>query len=440
MVRRCALLAVAIVLIASCSSAGRGVTTVSVGAPAQVFTPPPFYDVPSPLPAGGPGAVIKTEDVSVPSLHGTMRRVMYHSQSISGADIAVTGLIAVPSSTPPAGGFPVITWAHGTTGIADMCAPSLGGAGAIDFANRLLDAGYVVTATDYEGLGTPGRHPYIVGESEARSTLDIVRAARNLADSHASDRYVVWGHSQGGHAAMFSLHIADAWAPELHLVGVVAGAPPSQLYLVYLALKDSPFRAYILMAAAGFNAAYGDTLAPLDKVLTPTGIQALQTVDDGCADYVAQQTAGIPTDDMIAADPGTVPEWNALLNANDPGKFTAPGSVPLLMIQGGNDEQIPVVSTQILFDQQCAIGQTEQRWVYPGQSHAGVIGPSFDDMLVWIANRFAGAPAPDPYQPVGQADIETESCPAAATSTPTPVATPEVTPTPAEGNALPRTG
>ena len=439
MVRRCVVLAVAAVLIASCSSAGTAATTVSVGAPAQAFTLPPFYDVPAPLPAGQPGEVVKTEDVSAPGLHGTMRRIMYHSQSITGADIAVTGLIAVPSSPAPAGGFPVISWAHGTTGIADMCAPSLGGADVIGFANRLLDAGYVVTATDYEGLGTPGRHPYIVGESEARSTLDIVRAARNLVDAHASDRYVVWGHSQGGHAAMFSLHIADAWAPELHLLGVVAGAPPSQLYLVYQALKDSPFRAYILMAAAGFNAAYGDALAPLDKILTPTGLQALDTVDDGCADYVAQQTAGIPTEDMIKADPSTVPEWNALLNANDPGKFTAPSAVPLLMIQGGNDEQIPVVSTQILFDQQCAIGQTEQRWVYPGQSHAGVIGPSFDDMLTWIDNRFAGVSAPDPYQPIGQADVETEQCPATQTAA-TPVSQPEPTPTPTEGNALPRTG
>ena len=437
--RRSALLVVGIVMSASCTATGAGTTRVSVGAPAQAFTPPPFYDVPAPLPAGRPGDLIKTEAVSVSGLHGTMQRIMYHSQSIAGADTAVTGLIAVPSTPPPAGGFPVVTWAHGTTGIADMCAPSFGGADFVDFANRLLDAGYVVTATDYEGLGTPGRHPYIVGESEARGTLDIVRAARNLPDTHASDRYVVWGHSQGGHAAMFSLHIADAWAPELHLMGVVAGAPPSQLYLVYQALKDSPFRAYILMAAAGFNAAYGDTLAPLDKVLTPTGLQALDTVDDGCADYVAQQTAGIPTEDMLKADPSTVPEWDALLNANDPGKFSAPRPVPLLMIQGGNDEQIPVVSTQILFDQQCAIGQTEQRWIYPGQSHAGVIGPSFADMLTWIGNRFAAFPAPDPYQPVGQPDVETQQCPAAEGAA-VPVSQPEPTPTPTEGNALPRTG
>jgi fermentation-respiration switch protein FrsA (DUF1100 family) len=428
-----------VALAAACSSSGAE-RTVTVGAPAQAFTLPPFYDVPSPLPSGQPGDVIKTEDQSVAGLHGTIRRVMYHSRSIMGADIAVTGLIAVPSTAPPAGGFPVVTWAHGTTGIADMCAPSLGGADLVDFANRFLDAGYVITGTDYEALGTPGRHPYIVGDSEARSTIDIVRAARILPDVHASDRYLVWGHSQGGHAAMFSLHIAEAWAPELQLVGVVAGAPPSQLYLVYQALKDSPFRAYILMAAAGFNAAYGDALAPLDKVLTPTGLQALQTVDDGCADYVAQQTAGIPTEDMLAADPATVPEWNALLNENDPGQFTAPGSVPLLMIQGGNDEQIPVVSTQILFDQQCAIGQTEQRWIYPGQSHAGVIGPSFNDMLTWIGHRFAGDPAPDPYQPSGQPDVQAQSCPAAAAPVAAPATPPPTEPVATEGAALPRTG
>ena len=178
----------------------------------------------------------------------------------------------------------MISWAHGTTGIADTCAPSLSPDDYVSLANGLLDAGYVVVGTDYEGLGTPGRHPYIAGPSEARGTLDIVRAARNLPDVHASDRYLVWGHSQGGHAAMFSLHIADDWAPELHLVGVVAGAPPSQLSLVYQALKTSPFKYYLLMAAAGLNAGFGDAGAPLDKVLTPAGLAALPAVDQGCTD------------------------------------------------------------------------------------------------------------------------------------------------------------
>ena len=98
-----------------------------------------------------------------------------------------------------------------------------------------------------------------------------------------------------------------------------------------------------------------------------------------------------------------MPAWAKLLTANDPGNFPAPATEPLLIIQGGNDEQIPVASTQILFDQLCKIGQVEQRWIYPGQSHAGVIGPSFGDMLHWINDRFAGGPTPDPYAPTGQA-------------------------------------
>ena len=407
----------AAVLVAACGSdspSGRpGASSApppggTIPAPAGL---PEFYSVPDPLPEGAPGEPIKTEPVDTTKLHGTMTRVMYHSRSLQDQDIAVTGLIAVPAAPPPAGGYPVISWAHGTTGLADTCAPSLSPESYADLANTLLDAGYVVVGTDYEGLGTPGRHPYVVGESEARGTLDIIRAARSLPDVHVSDRYVVLGHSQGGHAAMFALHIAHEWAPEIDLVGVVAGAPPSQLSLIYAALQTSPFKHYLLMAAAGFNAAYGDQAAPLDAVLTPTGLEALATVDEGCAGDVARATADIPTSSVTKGDPNTVPEWAKLLEENDPGQFTEPAAEPLLIVQGGNDEQIPVVSTSLLFDQLCKIGQVAQRWVYPGQSHAGVLGPSFRDMLTWIGNRFAGEPAPDPAPPTGQPDIETKRCP-----------------------------
>jgi pimeloyl-ACP methyl ester carboxylesterase len=364
------------------------------------------------LPAGHPGEVIKTEPVDNAKLRGALTRVMYHSRSLQDRDIAVTGLIAVPRAPPPAGGYPVISWAHGTTGLADKCAPSLSPDDYADLANNLLDAGYVVVGTDYEGLGTPGRHPYIVGESEARGTLDMVRAARNLPEAHASDRYLVWGHSQGGHAAMYALHIADAWAPELHLVGVVAGAPPSQLSLLYAALQSSPFKHYLLMVGAGFNAAYGDEAAPLDAVLTQAGIDALPAVDEACAGDVATATASLSTSSVTKGEPTTIPEWAKLLKDNDPGQFTAPANEPLLIIQGGSDELLPALLSQVLFDQLCKLGQVVQRWVYPGQSHAGVVAPSFGDMLTWIGNRFAGGPVPDPTAPTGQPDVRAQRCPA----------------------------
>ena len=369
---------------------------------------PDFYGVPDPLPAGKPGQLINSESVDAPGLNGTMSRVMYHSTTINGQDIAVTGLILIPKGTAPSGGSPIITWAHGTTGIADACAPSLKPDEFVTLANGLLDAGYLVVATDYEGLGTPGRHPYIVGESQARGTLDIVRMAQTFPNANASKRYVVWGHSQGGHAAMFAGYIAKTYAPEIELVADVAGAPPSQLLLINAALQTSPYKHYIAMVAAAMNATYGDQKADLTQVLTPEGLDFLKNIDTMCSGDLGKAAAGLDFTKLQKADPSTIPTWNQLLKDNDPGTFTAPIPVPLLIIHGGNDEQIPVVSSAALFDQLCKIGQVEQRWVFADQSHAGVIAPSFSSMISWIGNRFAGKPMPDPIAPAGAV---VKSCP-----------------------------
>jgi acetyl esterase/lipase len=421
-----------------------------VGAPAAAaFTMPAFYDVPSPLPPGGPGTIIKSEPVAVPGLHGTMTRVMYKSKSILGDDIAVTGMIATPTTPAPAGGYKVLSWAHGTTGIADECAPSLDPADFLSLANPALDQGWVIVATDFEGLGTPGRHPYIVGDSEARGTIDIVRAARNLSSDVSAD-YVVWGHSQGGHAAMFSLHDAASWAPELHLKGVVAGAPPSQLNLVYDYLVGSPYKYYLLMVAAAINAAYGDAAAPLSDVLNAQGLSLVNEVDNGCTGYLAGIASGINVQDLMVQQPdGTYnpianPTWGPLIAAQDPANFTTPSPAPLLIIHGGNDEQIPTVSSQLLAGQLCKTGQDLERWMYPGQSHARVIGPSLNDMLTWITDRFDGVSTPDAYAPNGQADIDDTIChdgtmiTRAAYDALPPSTTPPTT-TPPGGNGAPST-
>ena len=381
-------------------------SVLAVATPGASAVPPPplpsFYTVPSPLPAGAPGDVIASEIVAAPGLHGTMWRVMYHSQSIDGTDIAVTGLIASPNDSNR---HDIVTWAHGTTGIADMCAPSLDPANSemVALANALLDKGDIVTATDYEGMGTPGRHPYIAGVSEGRGTIDIVRAAGRMPELHASADYIIWGHSQGGHAAMFAGHIAPAWAPELTLKGVVAGAPPSQLLLINAALQTSPFKYYIAMAAAGLNAAYGDARLPLGDVLTDAGLEWLNNVDEGCTAHLAAAAVGVDFSTLQKADPATVPAWRAALSENDPGTFTEPIDAPLLIIHGGADEQIPVVASKMMFDSLCGVGQVETRWVLPGQSHAGVIVPSAPAMLDWMGARFAGDPvsataAPDSAQ------------------------------------------
>ncbi len=371
---------------------------------------PAFYSVPTPLPQVK-GKLVKLQRLPAAGLHGTLYRVMYTSLNLQNQYVAVTGVIVVPHGTPPAGGFPVVTWGHGTNGMADVCAPSLSPASAAPLANSFLDRGWIVAASDYQGEGTPGLLPYISGIIAARNVIDIVRVARQITAAHASKHYVVWGHSEGGQTAMYALHIGASYAPTLALDGVVAGAPPSQFALLYAFLKNSPFRHYLLMAAGGLNKAYGNQAAPLAAVLTPLGIKHIADLDKGCTSYVVQQLAGIPTSKLVKQDPFTVPTWKKVLMANDPQNFAKPSAAPLLMIQGGNDEQIPVVSTQILATHLCNVGQDLERWIYPGQSHTGVIGPSAGDMIHWIADRFAGVANPDPYVPTGQNDIQTTTCP-----------------------------
>jgi len=341
---------------------------------------------------GEPGDVIAVQEVSGLDVDGTVLRVLYHSESLEGDDIAVSGIIIVPPGAAPDGGRPVLTWAHGTTGIADECAPSKDlGANGIELVGPFLERGMVFAATDYEGLGTPGRHPYIVGVSEGRGTLDIARAARQLeARTQASDKVVIWGHSQGGHAALFANQIAKEWAPDLDVVGTVAGAPPSQLSLIAVALRNSPYRFYLGMVAAGWSAAYPD--ADTSLVLSPLGVERLQLVDEGCSGDLAAAWNDVPYDDLITADPSQVEPWASLLIENDPG-FEL-GESPILVIHGEADEQIPLVTSQMLLDRMCGIGQVVERRTFAGQSHSGVIAPSMPGMLQWIDGRLAGEEAP----------------------------------------------
>ncbi len=391
---------------AGCASTTAGAITAPKGLPA-------FYSVPQPLPST-PGKLVKYERVAARGVKGTLYRVMYVSQSVNGKPVAVTGLVAVPDGSPPTGGFPVVSWAHGTNGMADICAPSLQPVSAVPLVNSMLERGWEITATDYQGEGTPGLMPYLVGVAAAQDTINIVRAARQLPAAHAGDRYVVWGHSEGGQTAMFALHIGPRYAPELHLQGVVAGAPPSQLWDIYAALQTSPFRYYLLMVAGGFNAAYGNEKAPLTDILTAKAIALLPVLDQGCSAAIAAKVDAVPLSELLKTNPQKVPAWQRLIAANDPGTFPSASPVPLLIIQGGADEQIPVVSTQLLAQHLCGLGQDLERWIYPGQSHAGVIGPSAPDMIRWISDRFAGGPDPDPYQPIGMAGIQTTTCPSSA--------------------------
>lgn len=379
---------------------------------------PAFYTVPKHWPSKLPGTYLKSQEVTVAGLDGTAYWVMYVSQAYKGKPVAVTGYVVVPEGTAPSGGWPIVAWSHGTDGMADPCAPSLE-IGQSDLPvsaiNEFLAHGWAFVASDYQGEGTPGLLPYIVGASAAEDTINLVRAAAKIPGQELSSNWVEWGHSEGGQTAMFVDQLGPTYGKGLNLLGVVAGAPPSQFEYLNDFLETSPYAYYLVMVAFGFNAYYGNKAAPLAAVLTKLGRSLLPDVStkvktpaecvsliaNAVAPYVNKKDFGA----LEKASPWAITSWRKLLAANDPGGFTAKSSVPLLIIQGGADEQIPVASTLLLYDHLCTLGQVAQRWIYPGQSHAGVIAPSFNDMLQWMADRFAGVPNPDPYVPTGEPGI-----------------------------------
>ena len=346
-----------------------------------------FYVPPAPLPRGTHGDLIRYQRYD-DAAGRRIFRVMYLSESISGHPIAVTGLAALP---PGAGSNRVVlAWAHPTTGIADDCAPSKQALGIMSGPLDLfLGRGWIVAATDYEGLGTPGRHPYLAGVSEGRGVLDAVRAASHLPAAGAGDRTLLWGHSQGGHAAMFAAELAARWTPERRVLGTVAGAPPSHLSELLRSLEPGAYRGYLALAAVGLHAAY--PRARLDAIFTPQALGLLPIVDRGCSDDVRHAFADVPVTATLKADPSSVPAWRSVLAENEPGLVITRS--PLLLIHGEQDEQIPLDTSRELFDELCAKGQVVERRTYPGQNHAGVIIPSFLPMLAWMDERVAGKPA-----------------------------------------------
>ena len=147
-------------------------------------------------------------------------------------------------------------------------------------AASLLENGYAIAATDYPGLGTPGPHPYLVGDSEARAVIDSVRAARSFPGLENSTRYAVWGHSQGGQAALFTGMIAKSYAPELQLVGVAAAAPATDLSaLMTDDLNTVGGRNLTAMTMWSWARVFN---APINQVVEPAAMPTVDALANQC--------------------------------------------------------------------------------------------------------------------------------------------------------------
>jgi alpha-beta hydrolase superfamily lysophospholipase len=359
--------------------------------------PPVFYD--TPVPKAAPGSLVSAEPFA-PVAGATAYRVLYVSTDIHGARIPISGIVYVPTTPPPPGGRNVVAWAHATTGIAPGCAPSLDDgasmAASVPGLSDFLSAGDIVAATDYQGLGVPGVHPYLIGRSEGAAILDSVRAARQLPGADASGNFVVWGHSQGAQAVLFAGQMAQSYAPELHLAGVAAAAPVTDLK----GELTEPFssNAGRLLAAYVYYSWSKTYNVSATTIVYPQAVPAMENAAAKCIGNL-----GEAVDAVLAAralnpvfrshPPQTTPPWPALFDENSPGH--APPGAPLLIVQGTADPTVEPHWTRSFAGLVCSRHETLEYVEFKGVKHLNIADKSLPVVTAWIRDRFTGKGAPD---------------------------------------------
>jgi hypothetical protein len=400
---------VVFVAITACSGGNDAPSITGTAAPTTTTVPftvtgGDLYTPPDPLPAGAHGDLIWAQPVA--QWWGSPRRawqVLYLSAALDGRAIAVSGFVIAPpegSDGDADGDRPVVAWAHETVGSADSCAPSRTfaaqertddpGLAVAAQLTDLVDGGAVVVASDYEGLGTPGPHPFLVGESEGRSVLDAVQAARQLPGSGAGDDVLVYGASQGGHAALWAAQLASTWAPDLRVLGVVAAAPFSEVDLLLPAASLLPGgEGYVALGAYGQVAANPEL--SVDDVLDPAIVARADLVEGACLlDLSVQLRQTVLAERRPAArlDGFEDPAWKAQLASIKPGR--APIGAPTLVVQGARDLTVPAATTQTLVTRLCANGENVRAVTYPQAGHSDVVVAADADVRAWMQGRLAG--------------------------------------------------
>jgi pimeloyl-ACP methyl ester carboxylesterase len=350
----------------------------------------------SALAKGIPDGFYTTAGVSVPSKHGQMMKsmrirggslptagksyaVLYSSQAPDGSIVPVSGLVTVPKGKAPKGGFPVVSWAHGTTGIADSCAPSKDALNPPDndyvknfrsMATHWVKEGFAVAQTDYQGLGTAGMHPYLIGKSEGRSVVDIVLAARGLNRS-IGKRWAAIGHSQGGHAVLWAAALGPTYAKSLRLKGAVPLAPASHIGEQSEAIETidgNPFGGLpALIIAAGLQ----DAGFPIEPALSDEALALYPQIEQVCLDKLSENSSwgGLALKDIFREGYDTAP-LRAVIAANDPEDLTI--KVPLLIAQGTADTTVfPVFTEQTVDDLRSRGGDVVYK-TYEGVNHTSI--------------------------------------------------------------------
>ncbi len=378
----------------------------------SVKNPPlsPFYDESGWKP-GPPGELVRAEAVDGAPKGVNMYRIAYQSTDLAGNPIPVSALYAVPDKEPPAGGFPLVGFAHGTTGVGRTCGishtplePKTTGYSAwVPHIRPLVEQGWAVVATDYSGMGMPGPSSYLVGPLEARGILDSMRAVLPASPQTGSvpinsSQLGIYGKSQGGEAALSALQLAPDYAPDLDIAGGVLLAPgltpPIQGVLDAVASNPTSTsqNMFVLLIAQSFAENYPD-LVNLDEILTPAGQDRVKLLATDCGSTLGDKVSDVPLSQLIKAPlaPGLV----TALGQAMPG--TERLTMPIVVVQGLKDKTILPQFTHAEVMSQCALGTTVYYVRYPEDDHPSINYQSrlHDPSVIdWMQGRWAGEPPP----------------------------------------------
>jgi hypothetical protein len=344
-----------------------------------------------------PGMLVRSEALP-PDLGledaGRQLRILYTStDGASGQGVlATSGAVFFPKGTPPAGGWPVIAWAHGTVGVSDLCAPSRNPRSVRDanYLNAWLREGFVIAATDYQGLGTPGPHLYLHARAQAYAVLDSVRAVLGMPG--VANRVILLGQSQGGGAVFATAGYAPTYAPELHVVGTVATGTPHMNRRTASAFppdRVNPTLAYAMYIARTAQVA-DSTLTGAD-VFTERALPVFDQSNEFCIGPLEKAVvdAGLTTQNTLV--PAGATRALALVAKS----FVYPTlklQQPLFMGTGAIDVDVSTEQQIALAKDACAAGTLVVQHIYPGLDHSGTVNASLADSLPFVRRVLRGEP------------------------------------------------
>ncbi|EPN36086.1 lipase [Pseudomonas syringae pv. actinidifoliorum] len=359
---------------------------------------PGFYTWAGDLPSR-PGELLRSEPLTpqqgLKSAALNIRILYTSTDGRSNGPIAVSGALFIPEGTPPKGGWPLMAWAHGTVGSADVCAPSFAGRSGRDtrYLNEWLGRGYAIVATDYEGLGTPGLHPFGLSSPLAYGVLDSIRAVQR-ADFKLSSRVVVFGQSQGGRAAFATAVYKKTYAPELNIVGVVATGTPYPMASGHAGIIGQDTSRDQVTPSLAYNLLRLSTAGLINPSFVATGYlsdrakPAFEVSQRDCLQAIERKVVadGLTFNNSFKRSPEA-----ALDQVNRESSYpTLTSDIPIFIGTGGKDVVSPVRSQIALVKDACTAGDRVEWHYYPQLDHSGAVNGSLPDSTLFVEKAFSG--------------------------------------------------